>query len=103
MTRSEFSSPLEDKMKKHAEKRRAGSILEVRCLLFTVHPVCIHRVAFDDGKFAVVRCVTDVCLAPGHSLTRDAQGWHYDERIVKLLPFEYVGQTESDRGFIEYQ
>ena len=103
MTRRGFISPLEDKMRKHAEKRRAGNILEVRCLLFTVHPVCIHRVAFDDGKFAVVRCVTDVCLAPGNSLTRDAQGWHYDERIVKLLPFEYVGQTESDRGFIEYQ
>lgn len=88
-------------MKRHTEKRRAGSILEVRCLRVTP-PVCIHRVAFEDGKFAVVRCVTDVCLDPGHVITRDAQGWHYDEKIVKLLPFEYVNQTESDRDFAEY-
>ncbi|MGB7801647.1 hypothetical protein [Buttiauxella sp.] len=90
-------------MKKHTEKRKAGSILEVRCLCSATPNVCIHRVAFDDGKYAVVRCVTDVCLVPGHTLTRDAQGWHYDELILKLLPFEYVGQTESDRGFAEYQ
>lgn len=90
-------------MKKHSEQKRAGSILEVRCLRSVIPPVCIHRVAFDDGKYAVVRCVTDVCLTPGHTINRDAQGWHYDERIVQLLPFEYVGQTESDRGFAEYQ
>ncbi|MEG1350590.1 MAG: hypothetical protein RSD49_21410 [Hafnia sp.] len=88
-------------MKNHAEDRKEGTILEVRRLPAITPPICIHKVEFIDGKFAVVRCVKNLCFTPGNSITRDAEGWHYDNQIVKLLPFEYTGQTESDRRFAE--
>lgn len=88
-------------MKNHAEDRKEGTILEVRFLRAITPPICIHKVEFVGGKFAVVRCVENFCLAPGNSITRDAEGWHYGNQIVKLLPFEYTGQTESDRRFAE--
>lgn len=90
-------------MKKHAEDRKEGTVLDVRFLLSITPPICFHKVEFVDGKFAIVRCVENFCFTPGSSITRDSEGWHYGKKIVKLLPFEYVGKAESDRRFVELE
>ncbi|WP_312467294.1 hypothetical protein [Pseudescherichia sp.] len=76
-------------------------ILESRFQGESLHPICIHRVAFNNGKFALIRSVSNICFANGSVLKRSSQGWFSESKPEKLLPFEYISEQESIRRFRE--
>jgi len=76
-------------------------IIESRFQGESSHPICIHRVAFNNGKFALIRSVSNICFANGSVLKRSSQGWFLESKPEKLLPFEYISEQESKRRFRE--
>ncbi|MEW5560551.1 hypothetical protein AB1287_09930 [Enterobacter asburiae] len=64
---------------------------------------CIHRVRFNNGKYAVVREASGMCFKPGECIQRNDCQWFYNFTQIRLLSFEYLDDDESRRQFIEYQ
>ncbi|MCQ4966771.1 hypothetical protein [Atlantibacter hermannii] len=88
-------------MKNTSDVMLTGEIVESRLHGEASHPICIHRVAFNNGKFALIRSVSNINFATGAFLKRNSQGWFLDNKPEKLLPFEYINEQESKRRFRE--
>ncbi|TCW15283.1 hypothetical protein EDF73_103312 [Raoultella sp. BIGb0138] len=88
-------------MKKHSEDILDGYVIETQFRGEKSHPVCIHRVKFTNGKFALIRSVANGCFIPGTVLRREKPGWLMNNANINLLPFEYISEIESERRFQE--
>lgn len=83
------------------EKIIEGYVIETLLRGEISHPVCIHRVKFTNGKFALIRSVGNVCFVAGASIRREKSYWSLHNTKIRLLPFEYISETESKRRFQE--
>jgi hypothetical protein len=88
-------------MKNPTDVMLTCGIVESRLQGESSHPICIHRVAFNNGKFALIRSVSNSCFATGSILKRSSLEWFLENKPEKLLPFEYVSEQESKRRFRE--
>lgn len=88
-------------MTNNTEEMITCDIIESRLQGESSHPIHIHRVAFNNGKFALIRSPSNIFFANGSVLKRSSQGWLYNSIQVKLLPFEYITELESQRRFYE--
>ncbi|WP_313109664.1 hypothetical protein [Atlantibacter sp.] len=88
-------------MKENTDQMLTCGIIESQFQGESSHPICIHRVAFNNGKFALIRSVNNISFATGTVLKRTSQGWLYKGIHEQLLPFEYINELESKRRFIE--
>ncbi|WP_318373998.1 hypothetical protein [Enterobacter sp.] len=88
-------------MKNTTDVMLTCAIVESRFKGESSHQICIHRVAFNNGKFALIRSVSNICFANGSVLKRSNQGWFLENKPEKLLPFEYISDQESKRRFRE--
>ena len=79
-----------------------GHIVASRRMGETSNPFCIHNVMFNNGKFAVVRAASGICLKPGDTLHRNESAWFCNNIQTHLLPFEYIEENESQRLLNEY-
>jgi hypothetical protein len=88
-------------MENNTEEMITCDIIESRLQGEPSHPIIIHRVAFNNGKFALIRSTSNVFFTNGSVLKRSSQSWLYNSKQVKLLPFEYITELESQRRFYE--
>ena len=79
-----------------------GDILASRHPGEANQPFCIHRVRFNNGKYAIIRAATGLCFLPGEMIQRQGNEWFYNRVKIRLLGFEYLDEKESARQFIEY-
>ncbi len=88
-------------MKNTTDVMLTCDIVESRLQGEASHPICIHRVAFNNGRFALIRSASNICFVTGSVLKRSSHGWSLDKKPQKLLPFEYISEQESKRRFKE--
>lgn len=79
-----------------------GHILSNSCHGQVGQPFFIHRVRFSNGKYAIVREVSGICIKPGEIIHRIDCEWFYNLTKIRLLSFEYLEDNESRRQFTEY-
>lgn len=79
-----------------------GDILSKSCHGQIGQHFCIHRVRFSNDKYAIVREASGICFKPGEVIQRNDCNWFYNLIPIRLLSFEYVGEDESRRQFLEY-
>ncbi|MNZ12519.1 hypothetical protein D3C78_293970 [compost metagenome] len=79
-----------------------GKIIENRLLGEPNKIFCIHRVMFNNGRYAIVRAASGICFAPGEIIQRNDGEWFYKQSKTPLLSFEYMEENESCRQLIEY-
>lgn len=80
-----------------------GDILSNSCHGQIGQHFYIHRVKFSNGKYAIVREASGICFKPGEVIQRNDCYWFYNLIPIRLLSFEYVGEDESRRQFLEYR
>ncbi|MGV4199087.1 hypothetical protein [Citrobacter murliniae] len=79
-----------------------GDIIANRLLGEASHPFCIHRVMFNNGKYAIVRAASGICFKTGDIIQRNENEWFYNHTKIRLLSFEYLEEDESGRQLLEY-
>ncbi|MDM2942360.1 hypothetical protein OGY01_07880 [Citrobacter sp. Cm038] len=79
-----------------------GDIIASRLLGEASQPFCIHRVMFNNGKYAIVRAASGICFKTGDIIQRNENEWFYNHTKIRLLSFEYLEEDESGRQLLEY-
>jgi hypothetical protein len=79
-----------------------GNVLANRLIGEKRQSYYIHRVMFGNGKYAIVRAQSGTCFPPGESLQRRDCEWFFENKKIRLLPFQYINESESMRRLTEY-